>query len=96
MGNKFDLDNIHYQDCVTINKKDMIMDFYRSYADYFKDDIIDFENHYKNFNIDNARELVIWISDCYDNKISFNLFFLMNDASKIYFSYISSCFLFIV
>lgn len=40
MGNKFNLDNINYQDCVTINKKDIIIDFYRNYIDYFKEDII--------------------------------------------------------
>ena len=86
MENRFDLDDINYQDCITIDKKDMIVDFYESYVDYFKEDIIDFENYYKNFNIDNAIELVIWVSDCHDNKIDFNLFFLMNDSKKIYFS----------
>ncbi|MBQ8681523.1 MAG: hypothetical protein IJ509_01245 [Bacilli bacterium] len=84
MEDKFDLNNVCYQDSITIKDKEKIKDFYKSHIDFCKEDIIKFEEHYKDFNISNAIELVILVSDYYDNKITFSSYFLMNNNSKVY------------
>ena len=85
MENKFELNNLYYQDTIEIKDKTLIRDFYEKHIEFLKNDIIDFENHYKNFEISKAVELVIWVSDVHDDKIEFDSYYLMEDNTKTYF-----------
>lgn len=81
---KFDLNNICYQDSITIKDKQMIIDFYNEHIDFWKEDIIKFEEHYYDLNILNLIELTIWVSDYHENIIRFSSYFVMKDNKKVY------------
>ena len=84
MNNIFDLNNISYQESISIKEKHLIVDFYNSYINYWKEDIIGFEEQYKKLDINNVTELIIWVSDYHEKKIEFSSYFLLNDNTKIY------------
>ena len=81
---KFDLNNIHYQDSITISNIELIKDFYDSHISYWREDIINFNNLYNKFEVKNAIKLIIWISDYYENKIVFSSCYLLKDNSKVH------------
>ena len=84
MNNIFDLNNISYQESISIKEKHLIVDLYNSYINYWKEDIIGFEEQYKKLDINNVTELIIWVSDYHEKKIEFSSYFLLNDNTKIY------------
>lgn len=84
MTEKFDLNNIFYQDSITIKDKELICDFYNSHINFWKEDIIKFEEYYQDFDISKVKELAIWVSDHHENKITFSSYFVREDNSKVY------------
>ena len=84
MIEKFDLNNICYQDSITIKDKESICDFYNGHINFWKEDIIKFEEYYHDFDISKVKELAIWVSDYHENKITFSSYFVREDDSKVY------------
>lgn len=78
------MNDICYQDSITIKDKQMIIDFYNEHIDFWKENIIKFEEYYYDLDILNAIELTILVSDYHKNIIRFSSYFVMKDNKKVY------------